>query len=306
MSKQSQFGNQIALYMSLGLSKVSTILLIQRLFTRDMGKPRIICNLVTALIVLWTFIVAILVSVGCSAESMAPMTPSRTCPSIIARYKLVVATDAITDVILVSIPGYLVWQLQMSVKLKLQVLVVFAFRLPLIALANLFLKAWVRSLGTENPGVYRTPAIIYQQVELCVSLMAATLPCLKSFIRSFDTGSGVKATIGSSNEYGSSDRHGSNARTAGESYRMSPVKERRAGDDDRTRSRGHDGIMKGSPRPTTSNWSQPRLTRNASLRDALGPQRTLEADRQSQGSAKELLIRREMHWEVTSEEAYRE
>jgi hypothetical protein len=305
MFKQSQFGNQIALYMSLGLSKVSTILLIQRLFTRDMGRPRMICNMVTAAVLLWTFITAVLVSVGCSAESTAPISPSGTCPSIIARYKLVVATDAITDVILVSIPGYLVWQLQMSIKLKLQVLIVFAFRLPLIALACIFLKAWIRSLSADNPGVTRTPAIIYQQVELCVSLMAATIPCLKSFIRSFDTGSGVKATIGSSNEYGSSGRHGSNARNEGESYRMSPVKESKTCEASQMRSKEHGGIMKGSPRPTTSNWSPARLTRNASLKDVLGAQHTLEADRQSQTSMKELLIRREMHWEVTSEEAQR-
>jgi hypothetical protein len=291
--------------MSLGLSKVSTILLIQRLFTRDMGRPRVICNLVTAAVLSWTFITAVLVSVGCSAESTAPTAPSETCPSITARYKLVVATDAITDVILISIPGYLVWQLQMSVKLKLQVLIVFAFRLPLIALACIFLKAWIHSLTAANPGVARTPAIIYQQVQLCVSLMATTIPCLKSFIRSFDTGSGVKATIGSSNEYGSSGRHGSNAQNEGESYRMSPVNERKTCEASHTHSRGHVGIMKGSLRPTTSTWSPSRLTRNASLKDVLGSPRALEADRQSQASTKELLIRREMHWEFTSEEAQR-
>ena len=116
-----------------------------------------------------------LVSIGCSPESIAPVSPTETCPTIVTRYKIVVVTDAITDVILVVIPGYLCWQLQMSIVLKVQVLAVFAFRLPLVALSGLFLKTWIRSLSIVNPGIHRTPAIIFQQAELCVSLMAATI-----------------------------------------------------------------------------------------------------------------------------------
>jgi hypothetical protein len=305
---QSQLGNQVALYISLGVSKLATIFLVQRLFTRDMKKVTMTCHIFTAALVVWTIMAAMLVSVGCSPPSMAPKTGSKTCPGIDVRYKFVVVTDIITDMVLVMIPSYLTWQLQMSIKLKLQVIAVFAFRLPLIALASMSLRAWIRSLGGENPGADRTPAIVFQQVELCVSLLAATLPCLKSFIRSFDTGSGVKATIGSSNETGSNGRNGGSGQHHGDGYQLSPVKNSRTASGSGSCSpwKGDDGSIRVNPRPFTSARSPPKLMRHASSRGAFESQTTMEPDRQSQGSSKGLFIRRETHWEVTSEEARRE
>jgi hypothetical protein len=306
MFQQSQYGNQITFCISLGLSKISTILLVQRLFTRDMKKAWVLCNIVMAVVVAWTITAAFMVSVGCSPESVVPRDWSQTCPTIVARYKFVVVVDAITDLVLVIIPGYLSWQLQMSVLLKLQVLAVFSFRLPLVILASLFLKTWIQSLSSDNPGVDRTPAIIFQQAELCISLMAATIPCLKSFIRSFDTGSGVKATISSSNDYGSSNQSGDRSGAHGNSYQMS----RLGGSNtnaSRKRSQSHrnidDGAIKVNLRPFTTDKSNSGLTHSKGLRSALEPQGTYEEDRLSQGSRKELFIRRDTHWEVTSERA---
>ena len=239
---------------------------------------------------------------------MAPKTFSQTCSTIISRYKFVVVTDAVTDITLVVVPAYLCWQLQMSFKLKLQVLAVFAFRLPLVALAGLFLKTWIRSLSIDNPGIHRTPAVIFQQSELCVSLMAATIPCLKSFIRSFDTGSGVKATFGSSNEYGSSGQTGSNSRKHEESYELSSMNGSKTGtskSENFARLKGDDGAVRVNPLPFTSGRSKPAMTRKKSLRAGFEPQAPHEPDRQSQGSGKELFIRRDMQWEVTSEDARR-
>jgi hypothetical protein len=303
--RQSQFGNQIAIYTSLGLSKMSTILLVQRLFTRDMRKAWVLCSIFMAVVVAWTITAALMVSGGCSPESVAPRTSSQICATIVARYEFVVVGDAMTDVVLVIIPGYLSWQLQMSILLKLQVLAVFAFRLPLVVLASLFLKTWIQSLSSGNPGVDRAPAIIFQQAELCVSLMAATIPCLKSFIRSFDTGSGVKATISTSNDYGSGNQSGSHSGTRGNSYQMSPM----GGNSDvsRKRNRSHmkddDGTIKVNSRPFASGRSSSGLIHTKSLRGTLEPQGTQEVDRLSQGSSKELFIRRDTHWEITSEEA---
>jgi hypothetical protein len=302
---QSQFGNQIAIYTSIGLSKLSTILLVQRIFTRDMRKAWVLCNVVVAVVVAWTIAAAFMVSVGCSPESVAPKASSQICPSIVVRYKIVVVLDAITEVVLVAIPGYLSWQLQMSVLLKLQVIAVFAFRLPLVILTSLFLKKWIQSLSSDNPGADRGHALNFQQAELCVSLMAATIPCLKSFIRSFDTGSGVKATIGTSNDYGSSSRSGSRSATLGNSYQMSRLSGTKA-DTSRKRNRPQkddDGRITVNPRPFISGRSNAGSTRNKSLQGTLQTQGTQEVDRLSQASSKELFIRRDTHWEVTSEGA---
>ena len=205
---QLQYANQITLYLALGFSKCAAVMLIQRLFTRDAKKFWMICNIVTALMVIWTIFAGFMVSVGCSPRSTAPPTEAGICPGIFVRYQVIAITDALTDVLLVLVPAYLVWQLQMSTQLKLQVISVFAFRLPLLPLSFLTLSSWNRSLHSSNPGVDRTSAILFQQSELCFSLIAGTVPCLKSFIRSFDTGSGVKVGY-TTNGYGSNGYGGS-------------------------------------------------------------------------------------------------
>ncbi|KAF2004742.1 hypothetical protein P154DRAFT_551938 [Amniculicola lignicola CBS 123094] len=209
----TEYANQVVLYLSLGLSKCASVMLVQRLFTREARQFWIICNIVTVVMIIWTVFAAFMVSVGCSPPSIAPTTKDQICPSIYSRYQIVVITDVITDVILILAPAYLVWQLQMSQKLKFQVIAVFTTRVPLIPLSILGLIRFKQSLYSNNPGVDRTPVILFQQTEICYSLMAATIPSLKAFIRSFDTGSGVK--VGTTNAYGSSGGYG-----GGQSYQM--------------------------------------------------------------------------------------
>jgi hypothetical protein len=270
------------------------MLLIQRLFTRDAKKFWVICSIVTGLMVAWTAFAAFMVSVGCSPASIAPKSEGQTCTGIFMRYKVVVITDALTDFLLVIVPAYLVWQLQMSVKLKLQVISVFAFRLPLLPLAALGLTSFNKSLSSANPGVDRTPAIVYQQSQLCFSLLAATVPCLKSFIRSFDTGSGVKVQY-------TSNGYDSNGYRRGESYRMESM----SGHGSALRSRNDDkGDIKVTSRPFPKEGhghGRSRATSTSKVSTiAYSVERPKEEDAASHGS-QELFIRRDVQWEVHSE-----
>ncbi|KAF2846507.1 hypothetical protein T440DRAFT_372729, partial [Plenodomus tracheiphilus IPT5] len=207
----TQYGVQIAIYISLGLSKLSTILLVRRLFPRDMQSARTICNVITAITVIWTLASAVLVSAGCSAQSLSPRNSSQICAGIEARYMAVVISDAITDLILAFVPTFLCRNLQMKLLFKIQVLGVFALRLLLIPLAGLFVQSWKTSLRSQDPGIARTKPLVYQQAHLCLSLIAATIPCIRSFLQSFDTGSGLKAGLGpTTNSHGSAPVSGSN------------------------------------------------------------------------------------------------
>ena len=138
------------------------------------------------------------VSAEFSAESLSPKKATQICSRIETRYMGVVVTDAITDLVLAVDRAYLCRRLQMSSMFKLQVLGIFALRLPLLALAGCFFKYWSTSMNNDNVGVARTTALVFQQSQLCVSLIAGTIPCLGSSIQSFDTGSGVKAGFGHS------------------------------------------------------------------------------------------------------------
>ncbi|KAF2713193.1 hypothetical protein K504DRAFT_530228 [Pleomassaria siparia CBS 279.74] len=276
-----QYANQILFYFSLGLSKCAAVMLIQRLFPRDATKSRLICNIVIGLMVTWTVLASLMVSTGCSARSTAPHTAAGICPGIYARYLTVAIMDACTDVLLILVPAYLIWQLQMRTHLKLQVVSVFAFRLPLIPLSFLAVTAWHKSLHGSNPGVERASAIIFQQSELCFSLIAGTVPCVKSFIRSFDTGSGVKAGF-TSNGYNSSGY----ARGLG--YRMQPLNtnEYRTGDT---------GSVQVNERSSTAEkYGREKTTSTTPF--AVGP-KPKDDDAISHGS-QEMFIRRDVQFEV--------
>ncbi|KAF2659603.1 hypothetical protein K491DRAFT_651059 [Lophiostoma macrostomum CBS 122681] len=296
-SRMASYDYQIMFFISLGLSKCAAVMLVQRLFTRDTKDFWMTCNIVTGLMVIWTILSACLISVGCSPSSLAPQTPHQTCHGISTRYKVIVATDAMTDVCLVVIPAYLLWRLQMSVSSKLQVLSVFAFRLPLLALSALSITKFMESLRSSNPGVNRTPAIVYQQSQLCYSLIAATVPCLQSFIRSFDTGSGVKVKY-------TSNAYGSNRPGQGESYRMRSLSGHRS----ETRSRNYeDGNVKIYHRPFAHDGRAKGLNRGWGSSTAqvatiaYSTERPKEDDTVSNGS-QELFIRRDVHWEVRTED----
>ncbi|KAH7128600.1 hypothetical protein B0J11DRAFT_274837 [Dendryphion nanum] len=291
----AQYGNQILLYFSLGLSKCAAVLLVQRLCTRDTQRNFWIgCNIVTASMVTWTILAVLVISAGCAPESIAPARESQICPSISSRYQVVVITDVLTDVVLVLVPTYLVWRLRMSVLLKAQVIAVFAVRLPLIPVSILALLRFNRSLYHSNPGVARSSAIILQQAQLCYSLIAGTIPCLKSFIRSFDTGSGVKAAV-ISNAYGSSG-HSNN-----ESYRMHNL----SSNGSASRSRDEDpGDLKVNNRPFPQEKGRqgrrrPKSTTSVTALSYQNPQS--HKPRDEDDGSQELFIRRDVQWEVHSE-----
>lgn len=305
--RQTYSGGQVAIYISLGVSKIATILLVRRLFIRDMKKAWTTCNAVLCAMFAWTIASAVLVSAGCSAESLSPKTSAQICSGIETRYMIVVVTDAITDLVLAVVPAYLCRHLQMNFLFKLQVLGIFALRLPLLALASLFLKYWKTSLNGDNIGVARTTALVFQQSQLCVSLIAGTIPCLKSFIQSFDTGSGVKAGFGQSTNssgYGrrSNVQYSSNGRTNnGDSYQMSPL--------DRSVN------SKAKPQIEVDNGGTARVNRksftmklcSATEESSVAMERcsTQDSDRQSQLSTQELVIRKDVRWEVRREAARR-
>ncbi|KAJ4986526.1 hypothetical protein SVAN01_07962 [Stagonosporopsis vannaccii] len=290
---------QIAIYVSLGLSKLASTLLVRRLFIRDMKNAWIMCNILVGIVTLWTLVSAVLVSAGCTNESLSPKTPSNICPSIQTRYLFVLVTDCITDAMLAFIPTYLCRHLQMNMLLKLQVLGIFALRLPLLALASLFYKCWTSSLHSDNPGVDRSKALAYQQSQLCFSLISATIPCLKSFIQSFDTGSGQKAGFGYSSNSGAyghmSTVHHSAALAEdnNESYQMSRFDRRK---EIASALASHEGAIR-----VNKKTSGGEVSSSAAVGEILERRSTQESDRKSQHSTQELVIRKDVQFDVKRE-----
>jgi hypothetical protein len=286
---------QIAIYLALGLSKTATVLIVRRLFTVDMREPRRICNVVTGIVVMWTVVSAIVVSVGCSAASVSPRSSLETCPGIRTRYLIVTITDALTDIFLTVTPAYLCRRLNMKLRAKLQVLGIFALRLPLIMLSVLFFKYWKHSLNNANPGIARTIPLACQQCQLCISIIVGTIPSLKAFLQSFDTGSGVKADLRYTSNSNGDRRVDSSARCSRRSpssrqwgsYQMKRI----SFDISPQCISRDDGTVRVNKKPSS----------DKEQREEHGDTSSEELDGRSHRSTQELIIRKYVDWDVTSE-----
>lgn len=86
----------------------------------------------------------------------------------------------------------------MKVKFKAQVILAFSFRLPMIALSVLHLKRLVTSTQADNPQSSATASLLYLQAMLAWSLISATIPNMRGFIKSFGARFGMPAAPGNS------------------------------------------------------------------------------------------------------------
>lgn len=96
------------------------------------------------------------------------------------------ALSAALDVVALLSPVYLTWNIQMDRRSKLIVIVAFASRAPCIVFNALRMAALLNLKAEELTWEYVTPEI-YTQLEMHYSLISATIPCLRIFLRAWHT-----------------------------------------------------------------------------------------------------------------------
>lgn len=84
----------------------------------------------------------------------------------------------------------LTWKVNMSATRKLQVIMAFAFRLPLIILAGIHLAYFNKYPSSAEPQFTVIDSLLFQQAMISWSLISATVPNLKNFLKSFSIGMG--------------------------------------------------------------------------------------------------------------------
>lgn len=91
------------------------------------------------------------------------------------------------------LPIILTYMLNMSAQMKVQVAFAFGFRVVLIPLALLYLSFFSAYPSSTEPAFYIVDSLLFQQAMLTASLITATIPNLKAFMKSFDLGFGLMA-----------------------------------------------------------------------------------------------------------------
>jgi hypothetical protein len=255
-----------------------------RLFTRDMKATRkswVLCNLTIALIAIWCIGSIVALSVSCKPSGFIHQSDKQ-CDSQVNRWRVITSFNIFIELLLMLLPMLFIWPIQMKRYIKLQVVIAFGFRAPVIAFSAAHLHYVSSYANSSNISRAIIPALLYQQFELFWSLLAATIPTLKAFMRSFNSGFGMEIDL---DGYGSA--YGSGGYYNG-SFPLQSLSRNRVG-------ASASGTAKSKPRngieDEISAVSNPEIRNKARA----------TASVMSDGS-QELIIQREVQWSVYTED----
>ncbi|KAL1612384.1 hypothetical protein SLS60_000610 [Paraconiothyrium brasiliense] len=175
------FAAQILLLIALYLAKCSGILLLRRLFVRDHKSISRLCDMALGFTVLCGVATVILSSAGCPSSGSL----TKHCSSQNTRWIVITALDVVTEIILLVLPAFLVWQLQMKASYKLRVIAAFCFRILVIFFSIFHLGARIKYTDNAQPSPFNiVSTLTWHQTLLAWSLISTTIPNLKAFLHS--------------------------------------------------------------------------------------------------------------------------
>lgn len=180
------------------------------------GKTWVFCYGILFTTVLWTLGSILSLLVKCNGLQLLASGNSLSCPNQVRpsgnlsprvwqiiskrlmeciqyfRWQIITSFDVATEVIVSLLPGIAVSVINISAASKAQVFVAFAIRLPSIPLSIGHLVYLGRVYSSTVPQLAVTDALIFQQAMLVWSLVSATIPNMKGFMRTFSMEMGVR------------------------------------------------------------------------------------------------------------------
>ncbi|KAM5471699.1 hypothetical protein MferCBS49748_001870 [Microsporum ferrugineum] len=106
------------------------------------------------------------------------------------RWQVITAFDVMTELLIFGMLVYLIWGLQMVMSRKVIIVSAFACRLPVVGFSIFRLTTIHGVVDLRDPTLSMVPYVIWTEILLHYSIMAATIPCLKPFFIAFNTGWG--------------------------------------------------------------------------------------------------------------------
>ncbi|KAI5459536.1 hypothetical protein BGZ63DRAFT_415097 [Mariannaea sp. PMI_226] len=190
----------------LNLAKCSVLALILRIIGSRTGMSRPLCIGVMVLSVAWGIGSCLAFLINCRADTLLTLDNAKQCPNQDARWAVITAIDIFTEILAWLLVVQMSWTVSMSFTRKCQVVMAFSFRIPLIALSAFHLAFFSKYPASDEPQFAITESLLFQQAMISWSLISATVPNLKNFLKSFSIGMGFPLAFdltmyGSSNVY---------------------------------------------------------------------------------------------------------
>ncbi|KAL5615946.1 hypothetical protein FOBRF1_004694 [Fusarium oxysporum] len=190
ISSKCTIASVILCLLALSLAKCSVLALIHRIISSKPGKNKMVCVMLMMFTGLWGVGSSLAWLVNCRAGTLLTVNNVKQCPDQSARWGVITAIDILTEILTWLLVLHLSWSVNISFARKCQVVTAFSFRIPLIAISSVHLAYSQIYPSSLEPQFAVTNTLICQQVMIAWSLISATMPNLKNFLKSFSIGMG--------------------------------------------------------------------------------------------------------------------
>ncbi|KAF2400461.1 hypothetical protein EJ06DRAFT_431544 [Trichodelitschia bisporula] len=178
-----QYAADILYIFTVALGKISTCELVARLTRKR--EHLIASRAVAGIIAVWGVGSMFAIGLRCLPH---PWDLLDRCSSFTSHWSGVLIVGCVLELALVLLPAYLVWSLQMPVKSKMIVIGAFSSRVLILPMAIARLSELYRIHSSNNYTFDVVNAIIFGQVEMHYTLIAASIPCMRPFLKAWNTG----------------------------------------------------------------------------------------------------------------------
>ena len=149
--------------------------------------------------------------------------------SLPALYYTFAIGDILTDALVVILPAYVIWQVQIPLQKRIAVIAVFASRIAVIICSAIRMSTLPSYVNDTDRSWHAVGPQTWIQVIQCLSIITACIPCLKPFLESLESGF-MDISLGKvrGDTYGAysggSGRHGKSKKaTTNNSYMMNSM-----------------------------------------------------------------------------------
>ncbi|OAA56904.1 hypothetical protein ISF_07420 [Cordyceps fumosorosea ARSEF 2679] len=180
------------------MAKLAVLLATERLLAATMRTVRRICVVIRAAIIAAAFASILLIIVSCPTRGLLPSSSANTtaphrhhprrCAGLGQRWLIIAILDGITELAVLCVFYGLVWSLQMRTTRKWVLTVLLGLRILCPVFTSIYTISIKAYASSTDPQVGVTSPLVWQQVALGYSLIAALLIALVPFLRSFHTG----------------------------------------------------------------------------------------------------------------------
>lgn len=197
------YAAEIISILVLGLSKVSTCLFYEALFSKT---QRHFARAILVTVVIWMTMSIVLLAVRCTRNPWADISEAQ-CSSLFPRWQAITALDIITEVFLFMYSGLAVHRVKISMQKKLVVFLALESRVLLIPLAAIRLHFIKAQITSPTPILIGAFATVTTEMYLATSVLCLVSAFLKSFLAAYEDSNGISYTDGHSGS-GSKSRKG--------------------------------------------------------------------------------------------------